>query len=848
MKHRALIEKMTLEEKAGLCSGADFWRTKSIKRLGIPSIMMTDGPHGLRKQLEGGDYIGIGESTPATCFPSAAAIANSWDENLLWEMGHALGKEAAAEQVALVLGPGVNIKRSPLCGRNFEYFSEDPFLSGRLGVAYIKGMQDCKVGACVKHFAANNQETRRMTINTVVDERALREIYLPAFEMCVKEAAPQAVMSAYNRLNGAYCTENPWLMDVLKKEWGFDGIVVTDWGAENDRVEGLLAGNELEMPCSQGEGDARIVGAVRSGRLDESILDARVDRLLEFILRAAENGHAAPERPASCDTGAHHLLATKLAEAAVVLLKNEDGILPLKNGIQVAVIGDLAETPRYQGSGSSTIRPTRLHNAHDCLVEAFGTIHFAKGYFRHITLPNALLIRQACDIAEGKDVVLLFAGLTEMNESESMDRGHLDLPDCQNDLIEAVCAVNPNVIVVLSGGAPFLMPWLGKVKAVVNGYLGGQAGGQAIVNILTGKADPAGKLAETWPLSLSDTPAYGHFPGTAESVEYRESIFVGYRHYDSVGKEVLFPFGYGLSYTSFSYGDLQIVPTSDSCNAPDAHCAVETATAACEAIDARRDSPSASDAAPCFSVTFTIRNTGRTAGAETAQLYVSHRDSVVAKPVKELKGFAKVRLEPGEEARVTLPLAPRAFAHYDVGQSRWVVEPGLYHILIGSSCRDIRLEGAVPMGNPPAVTERPIRRIRTNAAGVTDAEFETLLGTPIPPNAVHVGILTENNTLEQARERFLAGLLYRFVIFFFLRPAERRGHMNKAMMAQSILQLPFRGYARMSDGAVSTAMLEGFLVMLNGRFFKGIGQLIRATVTKKHRRGEPAMDIRERGL
>ena len=557
-----------------------------------------------------------------------------------------------------------------------------------------------------------------------------------------------------------------------------------------------------------------------------------MDRLLTFILNAAENGHAAPERPAGYDTGAHHQLATELAEASVVLLKNEDGILPLKSGTRVAVIGDLAETPRYQGSGSSTIRPTRLHNAHDCLVEAFGTISYAKGYFRHSALPNTLLIRQACAIAEGKDVVLLFAGLTEMNESESMDRGHLDLPDSQNDLIEAVCAVHPNVIVVLSGGAPFLMPWLGKVKAVVNGYLGGQAGGQAIVNILTGKADPAGKLAETWPLSLSDTPAYGHFPGTAESVEYRESIFVGYRHYDSVGKDVLFPFGYGLSYTTFSYGDLQIVPMVEPYNIPDAH----------------PDSLSASEAAPCFSVVFTVRNTGRVAGAETVQLYVSQRDSVVAKPVKELKGFAKVRLEPGEETRVALPLHARSFSHYDVGQSGWVVEPGQYHILIGSSCRDIRLEGAIPIGNPPAVTERPKRSIRMNAAGVTDAEFEALLGTPIPPNTVHVGILADNNTLEQARGRFLAGLLYRFVIFFFLRPAERRGHMNKAMMAQSILQLPFRGYVRMSDGVVSAAMLEGFLVMLNGRFFKGLGQLILATVTRKRRRRGVAVDMTERGL
>jgi len=865
MKHQTLIAQMTLEEKAGLCSGADYWRTKPVERLGIPSIRMSDGPHGLRKQVEGGDFVGIGNSRPATCFPSAAAIANSWDVGLLEEMGAALGEEAVSEQIALVLGPGVNIKRSPLCGRNFEYYSEDPFLSGRLGVAYIKGMQSRNVGACVKHFAANNQETRRMTINTVVDERTLREIYLTAFEMCVREAAPHAVMSAYNRLNGNYCTENSWLLDVLKKEWRYDGIVVSDWGAVNDRVEGIRAGNELEMPSRQGESDAEIVAAVRNGILQESILNERVDRLLACILRAKANGYPEEHGERSdegrnstgCLLEAHHRLATRLAEASVVLMKNEGEFLPMKAGAKFAVIGDMARAPRYQGAGSSTICPTRLDNACACFAELFGTVDYAPGYLRHSPKSSARLVREACSVAEGKDMVILFAGLPENYETEGLDREHLDLPANQNGLIDEICRVNPNVVVVLSGGAPFLMPWLGKVKAVVNGYLGGQAGARAMVNILTGKVNPEGKLAETWPMKLSDTPAYGFFPGTMERVEYRESLFVGYRHFESAKKDVLFPFGFGLSYTAYRYSNLVVTAVGNKRTAlqpPEAgtHGAGNTTDAS----------------AVRFQVSLMVANTGRTAGVETIQLYVAPINPFVSKASIELKGFTRVRLDPGEGAEVTIPLTERSFAHYDVQCGCWKVESGSYRILVGASVQDIRLEETLLMDFGRSETDlqnetesptsnqgicgqlktyedatgnqgvrdqqKPYRQV--GVAGVADAYNETISREKQSDDVATSRLLTGISTLEQGKNCFLAGFLYHVIRLFILRPALRRGNTNKAMMAQTLLQMPFHGFARMSAGLIDSAMLAGLLAMLNGHFLRGLAELLSAAASKNRKR------------
>ncbi|WP_419888409.1 glycoside hydrolase family 3 C-terminal domain-containing protein [Neobacillus niacini] len=663
-KIKELIDKMTLEEKAGLCSGADFWNTKAIKRLGIPSIMMTDGPHGLRKQVGDTDHLGINKSVPSTCFPSAAGLACSWDKELVNRVGAAIGEESQAENVAIVLGPGVNIKRSPLCGRNFEYFSEDPYISSKLSADFIKGVQSKGVGTSLKHFAVNNQESKRMSIDAVVDERTLREIYLASFEEAVKDAQPWTVMAAYNKVNGDYCSENKKLLsDILKDEWGFEGLVVSDWGAVNERDLGLAAGLELEMPASGGIGDNKIIEAVRSGRLSEDVLDAAVERILKVVFKAVENN----QENAVYSKEEHHVLAREAARESMVLLKNEGNILPIKEVESLAVIGAFAKSPRYQGGGSSHINPTKVDNIYEELAKVAGnqtTLSYSEGYSLESDEVNESLIEKAVKAAKQANVAVIFAGLPERYESEGFDRKHLNIPENHRLLIEAVADVQSNLIVVLSNGAPIEMPWLNKVKGVLEAYLGGQALGGAIADLLFGLASPSGKLAETFPKKLVHNPSYLNFPGDGETVEYREGIFVGYRHYDTRDIEPLFPFGFGLSYTSFEYSNLQVNQKEIKDN--------ETIT-----------------------VTVKVKNTGNMAGKEIVQLYVRDVESNIPRPEKELKGFEKVSLIPGEEKTVSFQLDKRAFAYYNVKIKDWHVESGVFEILVGKSSREILLKETV---------------------------------------------------------------------------------------------------------------------------------------------------------
>ena len=592
MDHAELISKMTDEEKASLCSGADFWHTKGVARLGIPQMMLTDGPHGLRKQIGKNDHLGLNAAYPATCFPTASAAANSWDEAMIEQMGRRLGAETRTQRVGVILGPGVNIKRSPLCGRNFEYYSEDPLLAGKCAAALIRGVQSNGIAACVKHFAANSQETLRMTSDSVMDERTLREIYLPAFEIAVKEGRVKCLMTSYNMLNGQYTNENEHLLqDILTREWGYDGLIVTDWGGDNDRVRGLIAGNSLEMPGTGGETDRQILEAVQSGTVKRELLDERVARLLRLVSDAEEAFGNAP----GCDMAEHHEFAARFAEECAVLLKNEDGILPLRPGARIAVIGDFAKTPRYQGAGSSHIEPTKLECGLDALrAEGVNVIGFAPG-FRRSGGESRRLREQACKLAESADTVLMWLGLDEGSEAEGVDRQHMRIPENQIRLLREVSEVNPNIVVILSCGSPVETDWDKHAKALLHGYLGGQAGAKAIARLISGKSCPSGKLAETMPLKLSDTPCFIRYPGAERTSEYREGIFVGYRYYDTASKAVKYPFGFGLSYTSFEYTGLELAPDG---------------------------------------VSFTIKNTGSVPGAEIAQVYVAAPEGGVFCPRK----------------------------------------------------------------------------------------------------------------------------------------------------------------------------------------------------------------------
>lgn len=794
LKYKEIIDEMTLEEKASLCSGKTYWNTEDIKRLKIPSIMMADGPNGLRVQRGKTDEMGVHTSEIATCFPTEATVCNSWNPKLVYKMGEALGKEALKEKISILLAPGVNIKRSPLCGRNFEYFSEDPFLASKMGIEYIKGVQSQGVGTCLKHFATNNQEARRKTINTVIDERTLREIYLYAFEMIVKEAKPWSVMSAYNKLNGVYCTENEYLLGILKNEWKHDGIVITDWGAMNNRVDSLRAGNELEMPTTDGKTDEHIVEAVKNGTLAEEILDKAVDRLLTIIFKSIDN----IKNDYVVDYEKHNQLAQDIAEEAIVLLKNEDNILPIETNKKLLFIGDMVKTPRFQGTGSAITNPEKVYNAYDILKDLNIKFEYEQGYERNSSAKDRMLLKRACNKAKTSDIVIIYAGLTENYEAEGMDRNNIDIPKNQIKLIESIAKVNKNVIVVLSSGSSISMPWNNSVKAIVHGYLGGQAGATAMLNILLGKANPSGKLSESYPYRLEDTPSYKNFPGSELNVEYKEGIYVGYRYYDKAKKDVLFPFGYGLSYTEFEYSNLQIDYNE---------------------IDINDTSK--------INIRFKIKNIGNMAGAEIAQVYVSQENPVIFKAEKELKGFEKVYLEPNEEKEVSIILDKRSFAYYNVEQKDWAVEDGNYDILIGKSSRDIVLTGKIKINSDDEnIKKRYSERYYTaDVNNITDEEFEELLGFKIPPRKKTSKEITINDTLEQSRRTLIGGIIYNYQTKVKMKRYFRKQKTSKATRIMMNMQKPLRNFSSRKNGKYNDDMVEGFVKILNGKVIKGIKQI-----------------------
>lgn len=762
MKYKNIINKMTLEEKASLCVGKDYWNSENIERLDIPSIKMSDGPHGLRVQKENGDNLGVNKSEVAICFPSSATIANSWDKDVAYNLGKTLGEEAKSENVNIVLGPGVNIKRSPLGGRNFEYFSEDPYLTGIMATQYVKGLQSNNVGACVKHFAVNNQENRRRTVNVVVDERTLREIYLKAFEMIVKEAKPWSVMSAYNKLNGKYCTENEVLLNILKKEWNFEGIVITDWGAENDRVKGLVAGNELEMPGGRGNGKEEIIQAVKDGKVSEEYLDEIVDRILNIAFKCEKIEHSYNKKK-------HHEIAMELAQESIVLLKNENNILPI-NKRKIALIGDMAKNPRYQGAGSSTINPYKVENAYDCFIQNGIEVDYAKGYNRIESDDDKELINQAVEVAKNKDVVVLFLGLTENYESEGMDRTNLEIPKNQIKLIESIYSVNKNIIVVLSNGAPITMEWKDKAKAIITGYLGGESGAKAMVNCILGKVNPSGKLAETYPIKLEDSPCFNNFPGTEVSVEYKEAIYVGYRYYDKNNIKVLYPFGYGLSYTTFEYSNLNIENNI---------------------------------------VSFRIKNTGKVKGKEIAQVYVSQCNPTIFKPLKELKGFEKVELEPDEEKKVNIILDDSAFQYYNVQNKKWEIESGEYKILVGKSCESIELECKIHIDSKDEKPEADFPKVYGSGKvqNVTDEDFEKLLGQKIPDRYIKLEEISEDNTLEQIKNTKVGKIIYENQIQKMNRLLQEQ-NVNKATKVMMDMQKPLKKFYEKKSSKYTKEMID----------------------------------------
>jgi beta-glucosidase len=799
-----LIAQMTLEEKASLCSGQNFWFTKPIERLGIPSIMLTDGPHGLRKQALAGDHLGINESVPATCFPTASALAATWNRDLVREVGVALGEACRQEKVGVILGPGANIKRSPLCGRNFEYFSEDPYLSGEMAKSHIQGVQSQGIGASLKHYAANNQEFRRMTIDAVVDERALHEIYLAGFEIAVREAQPWTVMGAYNRLNGTYCCENPFILsEVLKDKWGHTGLVVTDWGATNERVPALQAGLELEMPGSTGDNDALIVAAVHSGELDETVLDQAVERILDMIFKA----QATHAEDFTYDPEAHHALARRVAGEGAVLLKNEPKVLPLSKDTRVALLGAFAQSPRYQGAGSSLINPSRLDNLYQEMAKIAGADHitYAAGYPNKGLAVDENLLNAAVKAAREAEVIVIHVGLPDSFEVEGVDRTHLKLPESHNRLVEAVTAKHDNVVVVLSNGAPVEMPWVSDVQAILDGYLGGQAGAGALADILYGVVNPSGKLAETFPLKLKDNPSHAYFPGGPRTVEYRESLYVGYRFFETVEKEVLFPFGYGLSYTTFAYENLRL----DKAVITDQ----ETLT-----------------------VKTTIRNTGDVAGKEIVQLYVSPGSPTAFRPKLELKEFTKVDLQPGEAKEVTFTLDRRAFAHFSTIISDWQVESGVYRILVGASAQHILLEGEVKVTSSQpglAIPERDRLPAYVNFpadAQVSQADFEAVLGRAVPPNFITRGeTATINTPLADMQHSLTARQLQKTIKRQAKAILGDDPDCPTAQMIQATLNdAPLRTLMLNGGDSFNQGMANGLLMMINRKFFKGLKLLLQS--------------------
>lgn len=782
MKHQEIIEKMTLEEKASMMSGKGFWDTVDIPRLSIPSLRMSDGPHGIRKQAGNADHLGLNASVPATCFPTAAAMANTWNPVVAEIVGKNLGEEATTQQVDVLLGPGLNIKRSPLCGRNFEYFSEDPYLSGKMAAGYIRGIQGEGIIACPKHFAVNSQELRRMSNDSIVDERTLREIYTTGFEIAVREGKPKAIMSAYNKVNGSFANENRHLLkDILRDDFGFEGIVISDWGGSNDHVAGVKAGSHLEMPTTGNDGRRILANAVKNGELSEEELDRRVDELLDVILWRQE--HRKTDITENFDVEKHHAVAKWAAEESIVLLKNEDHILPLKPTTKVCVFGEQAFHARFQGAGSSAVNPTKTEQPIDAWERA------------DVKLLGAMdgYTAQAQTLAQNADVVVVYIGLDEIEESEGKDREHLRLNNGQIEMLEKLAETNSNIVVVLTAGCVVEMPWLSKVKALVHGYLPGQAGAEAVVDVLMGKVCPSGKLAETYPLYLEDTPCFHYYPGREKTSEYREGLYVGYRYYETVKKPVQFPFGFGLSYTEFIYESCKVTQNG---------------------------------------VTVKIRNSGSCDGAEIVQMYIAKEDSNIFRPARELKGFRKVYLKAGECAEISIPFEEVTFRYFNVGTNRWETESGTYRILIGSSVRDIRLQESIEIrgtnAEMPYKKEKLLPYYNGKVEEVDDESFRELLGHEIPESSWRMTApLGLNDTVSQmfyAKSR-IARCVYH-VIRYLKDRSIRKGKPDLNLFF--IYDIPFRGIAKMMGGAVTMEMVEAILLMINGKFGKGFKALIRA--------------------
>ncbi len=797
IKHKDIIDRMTPEEKAAFLSGRNEWETWGFARAGVPSIFMSDGPSGVRKQAGEGDHLGINPSVPATCFPSSAAVANSWDPELAEAVGEGLGAEAAAEDVNVLLGPGVNIKRNPLCGRNFEYFSEDPYLAGKMAAAEVRGIQKNGSSACLKHFAVNSQETRRMAMNAVLDERTLREIYLTAFEIAVKEGRPHFVMSSYNMVNGTYANENKHLLkDILRDDWGFDGAVVTDWGGSNDHALGVKNGSNLEMP-NPGLSSAReLLQAVKDGKIAQSDIDERVDELLDVVLllhkqhEEYKNGIGKGLDKEALHKS-NHKVAQRAAEESAVLLKNEEGILPLKAECKVAIIGDFAFTPRYQGAGSSMVNSTEVETIAQLAPKSgLNIVGMAQGYQRDGSEAPAK-ISEATALAEKADVVILFFGLNEQSESEGLDRTHLRIPQNQINLMQELARVNANLVGVISAGSVIEMPWHHHFKALLHTYLSGQAGASAALRLLSGAVNPSGRLNETILKKYEDTPSYQYYPAQQRNSEYRESIFVGYRYFQTAGVEVVYPFGYGLSYTTFGYSDLKVTKEG---------------------------------------VRVTVENTGERDGAEVVQMYVGLKDSRIFRATKELKGFRKVFLKAGEKAEVVIPFDGMTFRYWNRETDRWETEAGTYQIYVGGNARDAALTGEIAVEGTtvaaPYEKEKMPSYYSGKVAQVPDGEFRELLGGDIPDGTWKRGDLGVDDALCQmyyaksAAARKICSTL--------------RGKIEKAQAAgetpdlNTLFQynMPFRAIAKMTGGMVSMEMVRGIVRIVNGHFFSGLGGVI----------------------
>ena len=785
MKNAEIIAKLNLEQKCALLSGAGTFTTRGCPKTGVPSITLSDGPNGVRKQAGAADHLGLNPSVPATCFPTAATVACSWEPALGEEIGRAMGEEAAAQEVAVLLGPGLNTKRSPLCGRNFEYFSEDPYLSGKMAAAYVRGIQSEGIAACPKHFAVNSQELRRMASDSVLDERTLRELYLTGFEIVVKEAAPKTIMSSYNLVNGTYANENAHLLqDILRRDWGFSGAVVTDWGGSNDHALGVKNGSTLEMPAPGGDAVRELLAAVQSGKITEADVDARLDELLTLVL---DTSAAVQKHSRSFDADAHHALARRAAAESAVLLKNDGGILPLAAGAKVAVIGDFAETPRYQGAGSSAVNSIKVDTLLDCLAQSgLQCAGFAAGFDRQ-GRPDADKKAQAVALAQKADTVLLCLGLDEIKESEGLDRVDMKLADNQIELLQAVEQANPNTVVVLNAGASLETPWLAHCRALVYGALGGQAGAGAMVDVLTGKVNPGGKLAETWANAYEETPARDNFAGAGRTVQYREGLYVGYRYYQTAGVPVAFPFGYGLSYTSYAYSDLKV--TADS-------------------------------------VTLTVTNTGARDGAEIVQVYIAKPGAEIFRPAQELKAFARVPLAAGESRTVTLPLDDKAFRYWNTRTDCWEVEGGRYEVRVGASSADIRLTANVDIRGtnaPDPYAGKALPHYKSGSVqNVPDAEWEVLLGHPIPQDKVKID---RNMTLgELNHSRSPLGWLIWAVLTALLNASFKKGKPDLNVLFQ--YNMPLRALAKMTSGAISMGMVDGIVLEAKGFWVIGLLKVI----------------------